>query len=495
MPQLAREINFDTPVLKVSGLETKFDTSVISNSLVILIGDYLEARIVQQFHYWTMKEYGTVLNGLRWIYKPIRELLSEVLIGFTSWQVRMAIVSLVEKGLLLREHLFKEHHGHNFAPKNRTYYYSVNYQKLQELAQSQIAETPENFRFVRDTKLFCEKPQNKTNNTSIENNSRNRSLTTLSRESVTKKPLKQRKDLIPVQIETVLTRPVKNKINSVVSKAIEKETSSAAEKEIVKKNNLDKGITKPKPKVQKTKPGTKPKKKNKAPWKDRGELKRFYRELLNYTKVFGRNPHALTQHIINKLRRGELDPCWEDFKAGVPLGSSSQQEWEVEPGVPYPMFLEYLAEKLKGSHDGVEKAYEAALRILDEPKKAQVFWSQFKRSVINVSEQVEKERALGVSNPHTPVWSRERIEPTKEEAATAGKKIMGVNGINQAAIEANNNHQLKSQEESKIPDPWADEKEPQLTMREMLTLKLGERNLKGFVKQIPQVSQEGIEPR
>ena len=127
MPQ----ITCDTPVLKVPGLETKFDTSVMSNSLVVLIGDYLEARILQQLHYWTVKEYGIVLKGARWIYKPVRELLIEVLIGFTSWQIRKAISSLVGKGLLFREHLFKEHHGHNFAPKNRTYYYSINYQKPQ----------------------------------------------------------------------------------------------------------------------------------------------------------------------------------------------------------------------------------------------------------------------------------------------------------------------------------------------------------------------------
>ena len=130
MPQ----VTFDTPVIKIPGLETKFDTSVISNSFVALIGDYIEARIIQQLHYWSYSEYGVIINDIRWIYKPIGEWLFEAFVGFTSWQLRKAIASLVKKGILLKEHLFKEHHGNNFAPKNRTYYYSVNYKRLEAIA-------------------------------------------------------------------------------------------------------------------------------------------------------------------------------------------------------------------------------------------------------------------------------------------------------------------------------------------------------------------------
>ncbi len=607
MPQAAREINFDHPVLKVEGLESKFDTGIVSNSLIRLLGSYLEARIVQQLHYWTLNEYGTILKGLRWIYKSIQELLSEVLIGFTSWQVRMAIASLVEKGLLFREHLFKEHHGHNFAPKNRTYYYSLNYQKLKECIENyHYAETPENIRFVSDTKQFsessenpfCDKPQNKTDHTSIENSSRDKSLPTLPCGRRSKKPLNKRKNPPPTPIETVLARPTKKTVNFVGSSGIEKETSSARIDEKINQNKCTKseekqliergqraggsGATpvgspdlgnahqergqkeqsrtqpdkpKLKPKVQKTKPGTKPKRKDLAPWKDEGEFKEFYRELVTTLSrvANARSPEGLAHTIIGKLKRGEPHSYWDDFKAGLPIGTSLQEEWEVKPGVPYPMFLEYLAEKLKGGYDGVEKAYQAALKILEQPQQAQVFWSQFKRSVINVSSQVERDRALGVSHPHTPVWTRERIEPSKEEAATAGAKIMGVNSTAIAAIEASTNSQIEAGNNPQIegspqsasrrqgdeetrrrvetsipqspsppvpqspetphpapsaidvttPDPWMDESQtesssdgdddsPKMSLREMLTLKLGARNLKGFVKQMPQVSQAEV---
>ena len=126
-------ISRDDKVLKAIGLESKFDYSVVSNSIVTLIGDYLEARILQQLYYWLKSEYGVVLNDVRWIYKPIREWLSETIIGFSNWQVRKAIASLLAKGLIRREHLYDIHHGHNFAPKNRTYYYSVDYERLEEL--------------------------------------------------------------------------------------------------------------------------------------------------------------------------------------------------------------------------------------------------------------------------------------------------------------------------------------------------------------------------
>ena len=171
-------ISTNDNILRIEGRETKFDTGIVSNSLVNLLESYLEARIVQQLHYWTVKEYGRVIDGLRWIYKPIREWLSEAISGFTSWQLRKAISSLVEKGILLREHLFGKHHGHNFAPKNRTYYYSLNYKGLEEFARKyEKAETLETFRFVSPTNQFCEnsenqfceKTKNKSENTSIEN--------------------------------------------------------------------------------------------------------------------------------------------------------------------------------------------------------------------------------------------------------------------------------------------------------------------------------------
>ena len=69
---------FNTPVIKIDSLKNKFDTLVLSGSFITLIGDYVEALFFQQLHYWSLSEYGVVIDDTRWIYKPLREWLSEV---------------------------------------------------------------------------------------------------------------------------------------------------------------------------------------------------------------------------------------------------------------------------------------------------------------------------------------------------------------------------------------------------------------------------------
>ncbi len=503
---------FDTPVLKVNSLKTKFDTIVLSNSFVALIGDYIEARIVQQLHYWCYSEYGVVIKGLRWIYKPIREWLCEAFIGFSDWQLRKAIASLLEKGLIEREKLFVKHHQqeHNspwWNPKNQTYYYSVNYDKLQKIIERvENAETTENVRIENDTKLSiedfldtksCELSQNNTDITSIENNSIDLSHPHLPCVSKTEKTDNQRKqdfsNSIPLEIKET---------DSVNSKALAKDTNIKQVEENINQNictdnqvvaeSVQVEVEKPRPKTPK---GTKPtsKRRNDAPWKDEGQFKRFYRALVRALPIVAnaRSPQGLAQVIIRQLRSGIPHSYWDDFVAGLPIGASTKPEWEVEPGVPYPMFVEYLTEKIiRGNNtQSNEQARNEVFRILSQPRQATAFWGQFKRSVVNISEQVERDRALGVSNPNTPVWTRERIEPSIEEAQRAGNKLVAVNGAVQNAIEASkSSFSLPVSSSPNSSDPWNEDDKP-LTMREML----GARKVKGFCKQMPKVSRKEAE--
>ena len=495
---------FDTPVLKSESLKTKFDTCVVSNSFVALIGDYIEARIVQQLHYWCYSEYGVIINDLRWIYKPIREWLSESFVGFTSWQLRKAIASLVAKGILLKEHLFKEHHGNNFSPKNRTYYYSVNYKYLEKLfLEQESAESVENVRFVSETeqfcdsskKQFCDSEKNKTKNTSIENDSIDLSHPHLPCESEEKKASNQEKELYSSN------RSLDNQkeINSVNSKAIAQDTNVGYVEQKINQNKSTSNYStqleteklqtseRPSPKLKAT--ATKHKRENKAPWKDETEKAQFYRALIQALPIVANShsPQGLAKTIIAQVKRGEEHTYWDDFKAGLPIGTSTKPEWEVEPGVPYPMFIEYLTEKIiRGNNTQTqEQARNEVFRILERPRQAKAFWGQFKRSVVNVSKAVERDRALGVSNPNTPVWTRERIEPSVEEAERAGRKITAANGATQASIEAAKSPQIEGRKELEpsTPDPWTSDNEvypvkdkPQLSMREMLEA----RGVKGF---------------
>lgn len=133
-------LSIDTPVLQIPELETKFNTQIICNALIRVFNCINQARIVQQLHFWLYSEHGVVLRDARWIWKPIREWLEESLPDLTRWKLESAIQSLVDRGIVIREQLNKEHHGHNYSPKNRTYYYRLDYDRLSELIAQVIPQ-------------------------------------------------------------------------------------------------------------------------------------------------------------------------------------------------------------------------------------------------------------------------------------------------------------------------------------------------------------------
>ena len=521
---------FNTPVIKVESLKNKFDTLVLSGSFINLIGDYIEALFFQQLHYWSLSEYGVVIDDTRWIYKPLREWLSEVFTFLTEWKLRKAIASLLEKGLIERKKLYVKHHEikHDnpyWNPKNQTYYYSVNYDELQKRIDAvEKAETTENVRIedftelsiedFQDTKC-CELSQNNTNITSIENNSKDLSHPHLPCVCETKKEVSQEQELSnpdPLEI---------NKTDSVSPKVVEKDTNVERIEQKINQNkhtapDVESAAVEPPKLKPKTPKGTKSKRRNQAPWKDEGQFKQFYRALIQALPIVANShtPQGLAKVIIAQLKRGEEHSYWDDFEAGLPIGTTDKPEWEVEPGVPYPMFIEYLTEKIiKGNNTQTqEQARNEVFRILEKPRQAKAFWGQFKRSVVNVSEQVERDRALGVTSPNTPVWTRERIEPSVEEAAAAGQNISAVNDACQAVLKPAQTPQLESKDSPRhltstslnkskeVPlssDPWSDRPkdthcdrdERQPTMREILA----ERGVKGFCKPMPKVSREEAE--
>ena len=543
-----RKITFGDPVLKIEGLETKFDVVPVSNSLAILIGDRDLATIVQQLSYWTFQGYGEVIDGVRWFYKPIAEWIEEVFPTFTPWKLGKMMKQLSDRKIIRREKLFTKHQIQNgdrfwWQPKNQTYYYSLNTKKLQELADnfqiSKTSETPETSVSIKTQILSNEKikdtkdsdcAKNNTKNTSIENSSKDLSHPHLPCVcDVKDKEVSQEKELYSSN------RSLDNQkeINSVDPTVIGQDLNN----EQVEQNiNQNKGTNKipvrefvqvevAKPKLKKTPRKTKKKRESKAPWKDEGQFKQFYRALIQALPIVANShtPQGLAQVIIRQLRSGIPHSYWDDFAAGLPIGTSIKPEWEVEPGVPYPMFIEYLTEKIiKGNNTQTqEQARNEVFRILDKPRQAKAFWGQFKRSVVNVAETVERDRALGVSNPNTPVWSRERIEPSVEEAAAAGQKIQhavacksrlatlwaippcAVNGGDRLKIEGAETPQLESKDSHHLPtstslnkskevpptDSWSEESEPKPSLREMLAA----RGVKGFCKPMPKVSKAEAE--
>ena len=565
------KVTFGKSVLQVEGLEVKYDIVPVSSSLARLIGDKDSASIVQQLYYWLEQGYGEVIEGVRWIYKPVKEWIEEVFPTYTSYQLGKMMKQLSDRGIIRREKLFTKHQiqrGDRFwwQPKNQTYYYSLNYEKLQELADNLTtpvnkggkgesqAETLENSVFLKTqilsnsdlehTKDFdCSKDN--TDITSIENNSKDKSHPTLPCESENQSQVNQEENLASVvnseiqEIDSANPKAIAKKskvpqldekINQNNSTDISSNSVAKNATENVAEQHVELQVAEPqqptaRPRI-KTSKGTKSvsKRAKLSPWKDEEEFKAFYRALIKAVPIVAnaRSAQGLTQTIIRQLRSGIPHTYWDDFAAGMPIGFSTKPEWEIEPGVPYPMFIEYLTEKIiKGNNtQSQEQARNEVFRILSQPRQATAFWGQFKRSVVNVSEQLERDRALGVSNPSTPVWTRERPEPSIEEAAAAGKKIVAVNDAAQAAIESARTPQLESKNSPSLSqsldsatqtspnkseeifsslDPWnengkpengePEDDKPALSMREMLA----ERGVKGFCKPMPKVSRAETE--
>ena len=400
-------------ILQIEELKIKFDTPTISNSLAIIVGDYVETLILQQFNYFITQGYGVILKGIRWIYKSIRELIIDAFPILSPWQIGKAIASLVKKGFLIREHLFKEHHGHNFHPKNRTYYYTVNYDKIAETAQNIcFAGSPKTVS-GDPKKQFSDCPKNKTKNTSKENNQRKDPTPTPPKESVDfweeNNSPRRSSDNQSVSTEEPSENPVS------VSPVLEKETNDPRVEE---KINV----------VQKTPKGTKPRRKDAAPWKDEGEFKRFWRELVKALPIIANahSPQGLAQTIVTQLKAGIPHTYWDDFKEGRAIGTSTMAEWEISPGVIAPKFIEYLKEKIRDTHDSNSKALLRVSRLLKDKTTLMMFWREFKRSVEALRQDNEKAIAEG-RQPYIPVWFTDRADVSLERAAESANYLNQVN--------------------------------------------------------------------
>ena len=274
------QLVIDAPVLRIEGLELKYDIVPASGSLELILGSALEAKIVQQLHFWTQQEASGILyKGAKWIYKSVREWIEEVLPIWSRGQVNRAIASLVNKGVLIKAHLFKKHHGHNYDPKNRTLYYSLVYKKLQELAETTKLlsfHASEKTDFLSVEKQISRQRENNTEITPKENNQKKTAIQVAAAELeklVQEKPLPRAQvnasavsplegadgkekglkrlelpkiELNPVnsennsQSEAKQTNPVKDQKALQVDEKVNKETSTKVPKPKVEKiNNPD----------------------------------------------------------------------------------------------------------------------------------------------------------------------------------------------------------------------------------------------------------------
>lgn len=108
-------------------------TLVLSSSLAEELGSAEAAIILQQVHYWLSKGCGKIIDGVRWIYNTY-DGWQEQIPWLSKWKLRQVFYHLREEGYL--KFIQPSDHG-----RDRTGYYSINYEMLETPSVSHVCYT------------------------------------------------------------------------------------------------------------------------------------------------------------------------------------------------------------------------------------------------------------------------------------------------------------------------------------------------------------------
>ena len=151
------------------------------------------------------------------------------------------------------------------------------------------------------------------------------------------------------------------------------------------------------------------------------ELREFQSQLEDLGKRLGRkSPVAWAFTIVQNLQSGTPCTYWEEFRAGVPLGTSEQREWETAPGVPCAIAIQCLeADFLSRPGTTPQEAARKAAQVISRPKEMAAVWETVKARVVFQKQEWERQSALGVQTPVVDSWLRAKPSVSVEEAAIA----------------------------------------------------------------------------
>lgn len=153
-----------------------------------------------------------------------------------------------------------------------------------------------------------------------------------------------------------------------------------------------------------------------GPWESQAQFEAFQRALLDYFKRQGvANPAGWAFKIIDSMTKGIISPFWEEFMAGIPLGESQKvkQDWEIEPGVPYPAFEEERIQYYVHKGDPLEAAVAKARADLRDPVRGKDLWEGFLRKCDRLADEALKAKKMGVETPYLPASFTQRSLVTK----------------------------------------------------------------------------------
>ncbi len=260
---------------------------------------------------------------------------------------------------------------------------------------------------------------------------------------VLKRPVKKthatkavRKEANVPPVEPLFNKDSLTSINELFDKVVQElvqrksvpPVPETVEPEVVQdKVQLPQDKPEPKPKPQKTPKGTKPNKKipENSLYESHEQREAFKRDALtafNNGVGHARNPMGLFYYIDKEIREGRSHAYFDEWKDGLPIGFGEKQEWEIAPGYPSPLFVQYLQEKLKNNYQSQEQALLAALNLLKDITQARMFWERFKGKLEGLRDDAEKCKANGFQ-VNIPTWLMELPEISLERAAESARYL------------------------------------------------------------------------
>lgn len=408
----------------------------------------IAAEFIQQLHYWTQKGSGILQDGVRWIYNSYRQWIDTQFPTLSNYYLRTIKNALVQISLIkvskLRDKQWVQ-----------TYHYALDYNALFKLLNWKKQLEPlktSNVKSVNDqrSKDFIIDDQNcslsYTKNTSIEDLQReNIEQITFKKNASTQTERAEAKDSDTSckndaesfddtqNLSTKTSVPlVDEKVNADIDKPITREKMAHypegdryfqvrnQQSEIRNKAKMHSAV-------------------GMSGFKDVEEMERCEDELVEYyLKSCDRDNAIKKAHwdIVNAVERGKRSPLIrKDFLKGLPIGTHCKTEWELEPGLIYPVFISYLRCKLRKDKDTREHCNVKVHWYLKNSPDIADSWNECKRLINIEKPRLLKAYELGqnpvalnipewIIDAYRPVVSAEQITETAEVLGAIAEKYV-----------------------------------------------------------------------
>jgi hypothetical protein len=369
------------------------------------------AVIIQQLHYWSEKQMGVVVDGKQYIYNTYKDWVSKQFTWLSAYQIRTWMNKLRSLGIVeVIQYRKKEY--------NRTNYYSLNYSKLYNyLGWAKNARSTETVELCkpthRDVKSalidVCDPAPSYTKSTSIEK---------LRKENINTDPfLSKEKD-------SDIASPESSHLNMLINIAAIPENDSSVginvpqvDEKINKKKEMksDRYFGQANQQEQIRKRAKMDSAVGMSGFKDVEDLRRCQKELTLYfaKQLEPQKAAEKASWMIKAERQGERSPYVQDYLDGVAIGSWCKKEWEIEPGIIFPVFRGYLLNKLRRGEDTREQVNVKISWFLKDLKATEDAWAECKRLVdVEQPRLIQAiERGQDLSSANIPHWIIDAYRP------------------------------------------------------------------------------------